>query len=75
MGKVERVRNLGSEGRAITGDDYEDFFENGAMALHLVAGDGTILGANQAELDTCWVIRLRNILVGRFPTFMLITPQ
>lgn len=51
MGKVERVRNLGSEGRAITGDDYEDFFENGAMALHLVAGDGTILGANQAELD------------------------
>lgn len=43
MGKVERVRNLGSEGRAITGDDYEDFFENGAMALHLVAGDGTIL--------------------------------
>jgi PAS domain S-box-containing protein len=28
-----------------------DFFENGAVALHFVAGDGTILRANQAELD------------------------
>jgi PAS domain S-box-containing protein len=31
--------------------DLEDFFENGAVALHLVAGDGTILRANKAELD------------------------
>jgi PAS domain S-box-containing protein len=31
--------------------DLEDFFQNGAIALHLVAGDGTILKANQAELD------------------------
>jgi PAS domain S-box-containing protein len=31
--------------------DLEDFFENGAVALHLVGGDGTILRANQAELD------------------------
>jgi PAS domain S-box-containing protein len=31
--------------------DLEDFFENGAVGLHLVAADGTILRANQAELD------------------------
>jgi PAS domain S-box-containing protein len=31
--------------------DLEDFFENGAIALHLVAGNGTILKANKAELD------------------------
>ena len=31
--------------------DFEDFFENGGLALHLVAGDGTILHANKAELD------------------------
>jgi len=33
------------------GYNYEDFFENGAVALHLVGGDGTILRANKAELD------------------------
>ncbi len=31
--------------------DLEDFFENAAVPLHIVASDGTILGANQAELD------------------------
>jgi PAS domain S-box-containing protein len=31
--------------------DYEDFFQNGAVPLHLVGPDGTILSANQAELD------------------------
>lgn len=31
--------------------DLEDFFENSPVGLHLVAGDGTILRANQAELD------------------------
>jgi PAS domain S-box-containing protein len=31
--------------------DVEDFFENGAIALHLVGPDGTILRANKAELD------------------------
>ncbi len=31
--------------------DFEDFFENGALALHLVGADGTILHANKAELD------------------------
>jgi PAS domain S-box-containing protein len=34
-----------------THEDLEDFFENSAMPLHLVAEDGTILRANQAELD------------------------
>ncbi|PZV36274.1 PAS domain-containing protein [Mesorhizobium kowhaii] len=31
--------------------DYQDFFENGAVALHLVSADGVILHANEAELD------------------------
>ena len=31
--------------------DFADFFENGALALHLVGPDGTILEANKAELD------------------------
>ena len=31
--------------------DLEDFFENGAVALHWVASDGSILRVNQAELD------------------------
>ena len=31
--------------------DLEDFFENGAIALHLVGPDGTILKANKAELE------------------------
>src|SRR5688572_9144002 len=31
--------------------ELEDFFENGAVGLHLVAADGTILRANRAELD------------------------
>ena len=31
--------------------DYNDFFENGAVALHLVSADGVILHANKAELD------------------------
>jgi PAS domain S-box-containing protein len=32
-------------------DDLEDFFENGAIALHLVGADGRILKANKAELE------------------------
>src|SRR5215210_8112346 len=31
--------------------DFEDFFENGGIALHLVGADGTILHANKAELE------------------------
>ncbi|WP_095204139.1 PAS domain S-box protein [Mesorhizobium carmichaelinearum] len=38
----------GEDSRAF---DYQDFFENGAVALHLVSADGVILHANQAELD------------------------
>jgi PAS domain S-box-containing protein len=34
-----------------SGFDFEDFFENGTVALHLVGGDGTILHANKAELE------------------------
>jgi PAS domain S-box-containing protein len=30
--------------------DLEDFFDNGAVGLHIVSGDGTILRANRAEL-------------------------
>lgn len=30
--------------------DFADFFENGALALHIVGADGTILHANKAEL-------------------------
>ncbi|WP_258590103.1 PAS domain-containing protein [Mesorhizobium sp. AR07] len=38
----------GEDSRAF---DYQDFFKNGAVALHLVSADGVILHANQAELD------------------------
>ncbi|GAA0867681.1 hypothetical protein GCM10009116_01460 [Brevundimonas basaltis] len=31
--------------------DLEDFFENSAVGLHIVGGDGIILRANKAELD------------------------
>jgi PAS domain S-box-containing protein len=31
--------------------DFEEFFENGTIALHLVGVDGTILHANRAELE------------------------
>ena len=32
-------------------DDLEDLFENGAVGLHFVAPDGTIVRANRAELE------------------------
>ncbi|WP_370464249.1 PAS domain S-box protein [Mesorhizobium sp.] len=38
-------------GKDIQDFDYQDFFENGAIALHLVNADGIILHANKAELD------------------------
>lgn len=31
--------------------DLEDFFDNGAVGLHIVSGDGIILRANKAELS------------------------
>ncbi len=33
------------------GDELDDFFENAAVGLHLVSGNGTILRANRAELQ------------------------
>ena len=32
-------------------DELDDFFENAAVGLHLVSGNGTILRANRAELQ------------------------
>jgi PAS domain S-box-containing protein len=32
-------------------EDLEDFFENSAVGLHIVSGEGIILRANKAELD------------------------
>jgi PAS domain S-box-containing protein len=40
-----------SPGGTSSPDDLEDFFENGAIGLHLVGWDGTILRANKAELS------------------------
>src|SRR4051812_30426725 len=40
-----------SAGETPTVDDLKDFFENGAIGLHLVGPDGTILRANKAELS------------------------
>lgn len=37
--------------RSLDGLVLEDFFENAAIGLHIVAADGTILRANKAELD------------------------
>lgn len=34
-----------------TTQDLEDFFENSAVGLHIVSGEGIILRANKAELD------------------------
>ncbi|MEO5756586.1 MAG: PAS domain S-box protein [Mesorhizobium sp.] len=31
--------------------DFQDFFEQGDVALHVVSGDGTVLQANKAELE------------------------
>ncbi|MCA0016385.1 PAS domain S-box protein [Mesorhizobium sp. B292B1B] len=35
----------------VLSSELDDFFENAAVGLHLVASDGTILRANRAELD------------------------
>ena len=37
--------------RASDFSDFADLFENGALGLHFISQDGTILKANQAELD------------------------
>ncbi len=52
MAKVDLLRsNAVALGGPVSSEDYEDFFENGALPLHLVGADGTILHANRAELD------------------------
>lgn len=50
---METFRGKVSDGRGPVSDslgDLDDFFENGAVGLHIVSGDGTILRANKAEL-------------------------
>lgn len=37
--------------RQVADPSLEDFFENGAVGLHIVGPDGTILRANKAELE------------------------
>ncbi|MBY3557003.1 sensor histidine kinase [Rhizobium laguerreae] len=52
MGNIELVSDNSVAARVdVPLDDYEDFFQNGALPLHLVGADGTILRANRAELD------------------------
>ena len=52
MSNVEMLREDRSVSPAhAPSDAYEDFFENGAVALHIVDGDGRILRANRAELE------------------------
>ena len=46
----ERSRRWKSKLRS-KGADLEDFFENSAIGLHIVSGDGIILRANKAELS------------------------
>ncbi|RVD66747.1 PAS domain S-box protein [Mesorhizobium sp. M7A.F.Ca.ET.027.03.2.1] len=48
---VVASKNLEASGGDSLNFDYQDFFENGAVALHLVSADGIILHANKAELD------------------------
>ncbi len=48
---VIAFKNPEVSGYASLNFDYQDFFENGAVALHLVSADGNILHANKAELD------------------------
>ena len=57
MGQVEPILSKTGGGRphsqrdAVSAWDFEDFFENGGIALHLVDDNGTILHANRAELN------------------------
>ncbi|CAN5606088.1 ATP-binding protein [soil metagenome] len=44
-------RNRAEEGLRRSEAELKDFFENAAIGLHWVGSDGTVLRANQAELD------------------------
>ncbi|RUX23787.1 PAS domain S-box protein [Mesorhizobium sp. M7A.F.Ca.US.011.01.1.1] len=48
---VVAFNNPGSSGNDSLDFDYQDFFENGAVALDLISADGLIFHANKAELD------------------------
>ena len=48
---VVAFKNAEESGEDSRDFDYRDFFENGAVALHVVSADGVILHANKAELD------------------------
>jgi PAS domain S-box-containing protein len=52
IGTCEITRNLTAE-KTLQAREHllSDFFENGAIGLHCVGPDGTILKANRAELD------------------------
>ncbi len=47
----KRLRREAQEGLRARELEFADFVENASMGLHRVAGDGTILWANKAELD------------------------
>jgi PAS domain S-box-containing protein len=49
-GRLGKTAAIKRGRRAADELDFADFFENGALALHLVGPDGTILHANKAEL-------------------------
>jgi PAS domain S-box-containing protein len=50
-GKIVGLRSVERLGGHQPEFNFQEFFENGAMALHMVGPDGIILHANQAELD------------------------
>lgn len=49
--QVDEVASLSEVPDPILTNEFEDFFENAAIALHFVGKDGTILRANRAELQ------------------------
>jgi PAS domain S-box-containing protein len=51
MGIAKLAAISSADSPRFTETDYEDFFENGALPLHLVGRDGVILEANRAELE------------------------
>src|SRR5262249_48239983 len=58
LASERRLPMTGASARSGTGAsselemlDFDDFFENSVAAMHWLGADGTILRANQAELD------------------------
>lgn len=50
MGSTLIERQASASPAAAVAPDYEDFFENGAVGLHLVDTSGIIVPANKAKL-------------------------